>query len=131
MYTIRHYKKEDYKEIASWWAHHNKEVSPDFLSEETTFVLEIDETPALSITLYLTNCLGVCFLENFIGNPLLKNKERKEASKSLIEFVYNFAKATGFKNIMGFSTAEKLEDYYQELGMKPLAKNITSMVRSL
>lgn len=130
-YTIRHYKKEDYKDIASWWNANNKAIAEDFMSEETSFILEMDSKPLLSLTVYLTNCPGICYLENFIGNPEFKGKERKEASKQLVNFAYEFAKAAGYKHIMGFSTANKLDEYYQELGMKPLVKNITSMVRSL
>ncbi len=129
---IRFYNNEDYEMLRGWWASSNR-LGPqqNMMSESSSLILEIEDKPVLSITVYFTNASGVCFLENFVGNPDFKGPSRKEAAKLLVEFSYEFAKSMGYKNIVGFGTHEKLNKYYEELGMKPMTHNITSFVREL
>ena len=131
-YTIRSYSKKDYAELKRWWVSSKETVPPeDALSEESTFILELDNVPALSITVYLTNSKQVSYLENFIGNPDLKGDSRRKASQIIVDAACGFAKSLGYKRILCLAQKDKLKTRYTELGMQPVADNLSGFVREL
>jgi len=132
MYHIRTYTKEDYGMILSWWGAANKHCPPEsMLSEDSTYIFEIDGVPALSVTAYLTNSKGLAILEHFVGNPELKGVDRRNASVFFINLVYDTLNALGYEYVLGFATNDKLVKRYEELGMSQLSSNITSMIKVL
>jgi hypothetical protein len=131
-YTIRPYAKADYTEIKKWWDASNEMAPiPEMLPEESTLILELDKTPALMITVYLTNCKEVSYLENFAGNPELKGESRKQAAQYIVDAACGFAKGLGYKRVLCLSYKDKLKERYQELGMTPTVDNLMSLVREL
>ena len=128
--TIRNYKDSDFEMLCSWW-HESQQMAPGkSLIPETTYILEINEVPALSLSLFTTNVKGMCYFENFIGNPNLK-AQRKEYSKQLMDYVENKAKELGFEQIVCFSTSNKVSEYYKKLGMKPTVYGLTSFSKEI
>lgn len=129
---IRLYNKNDFNEITSWWNKAN-EPSPteDMLPLDTTFVLESDNKLMLCVSLYLTNAKGVCYLENFVGNPEFKGEQRKEAGKLLLDTVIEYAKLLEYKRIFCFSYRDKLKERYKELGLIPTIGNLQAFVKEI
>lgn len=127
---IRNYKDSDFEMLCSWW-HDDGQAAPGrSILPETTYVLEIDGIPALSLSLFTTNAKGMCYFENFIANPNLKH-ERKGAAKELMSYVENKAKELGFERIVCFARTEKLGQYYEKLGMTETLSDLRSYVKEL
>ncbi len=118
--------------VTSWWAAAN-EVGPteDMLPPDSTFIAEIAGEPALCVTIYLTNTRSLAYVENFAGNPALKGGERRLAARLLSDYIANFARSLGYKNLICLAHREPLVRRYQELGFKPTITNVTAFVRSL
>jgi len=118
--------------IQSWWAAHN-EVAPTagMLPPESTFILELSETPALCVSIILTNTKEYCYLENFVGNPAIDRKERFEASGILSDHVSAVAKTLGYKSLICSAYKAPLEKRYEELGFTKILTGLTSFGKSL
>lgn len=130
MYTIRHYNEDDFTLIKGWWdACGEAAPTEELLPLGSTLILELEGTPALCASLLLTNCRGVSYLENFIGNPALKGKKRQEASKTFMDLIANFASDCGYSRMVGYTYSEKLKDYYKDLDFKNVKSNAHCMVR--
>lgn len=132
MYIIRNYKHSDFSLLDNWWKSYNEMGPiPEMMMEDTSFVLEINGVPALSITVYFTNCKEVAYIENFIGNPDLEGSLRKEASQCLLNHVYKFAKDKEYKRLVCFCYKDKLVKRYEELGVVRTLSGLHSFVKEL
>lgn len=118
---IRPYKNEDYQEIAKWAVDMPK-LSEDLLSKSSTFILELDSKLVFLMTVYFTNCKEICFLDNFIGNPKMK-EARKEHSQLLFTYIETLAKDLGYKSVVCFSNIDKLTQKYETYGYKKIMNN--------
>lgn len=131
-YQIRQFEDSDYDMLRSWWIDY-KEFPPtrEMLPKETTFIIENNKTPLVAITLYLTNSMQFCMLDNFVGNPQFKGAIRKEASKLIIAHAEKVAKQAGYKSILCLAINEKLKEYYPTFGYKKYCDNISSFNKEL
>jgi hypothetical protein len=129
--NIRQYSDKDFEMISDWWKQAN-EVGPakDMLSAQTTFIMEINNVPAYSLSLYLTNCKGLAIFENFAGNPQLKG-ERKKFAPVLVNYLEDLAKSLGYKKIMCLSMNDKLVTRYTSLGYNKTVGGLTALVKEL
>ena len=127
---IRTYQKSDFKMVCSWWID-SKEVGPNegMMPLESSFIAEIDDIPALAVTVYLTNSKEVAYTENFIGNPKVKGDKRKEAAIVLSDHIFNFVKSYGYKRLMCMTEKPILVSRYKELGYFPTLSGLTTLVR--
>lgn len=127
--NIRLYKNEDYEMIKSWWIEANEPFPPkELMTEDSTFILEINNKPLMSVMLLLTNS-SLAWLTSFIKDP--KFKDSKEASKFITNYAENFAKEKGYKTILMFSYTDNLKQRYQNLGYIKSADNISSFVKRI
>lgn len=128
MVNIRNFKNEDYDIVNSWWKKVG-EIGPtiDYLPEESSFILEIDNNPCLCISVYLTNTPSAYF-ENLIADP--EFKDRKYAAEILLKHAFNFAKNKGYKYALGFTNYEKLATRHLEMGWQK-KKNTTVVFKEL
>ncbi len=132
MYTIRHYTEQDFPLIKSWWEACNENPpTEELLPLGSTLILEFKDLPALCASLLLTNCKGISYIENFIGNPSLKGKQRQEASKTFMDLISNFAFDCGYSRIVGYTYSDKLKDYYKSLGFNNMRSGAHLMVREV
>jgi hypothetical protein len=131
-YVIRNYEDRDYDMLKNWW-HSQNEPAPtkDLIPIDSTFILEVDKEPIVSLSVILTNTSGMCILENFIADPLKKGSMRKECSSVITNYALTFAMGMGYKRAVCFSYKDKLKQRYKDLGMKPTINNLTSFVREL
>lgn len=130
MITIRSYTSADWKMIKEWW-HLSGEVGPfeSMMPLDSSFVAELDGSPALAVALYLTNMPEAAFVENFIGNPEVKGEKRKEASQLLADHIARFAKQRGYKCLVCMTEKDVLKKRYVELGFNPTLSGVTTFVR--
>lgn len=133
MIKIRHYNNSDYEILSKWWNDH-KEIGPtkDMLPEESTFVLEYNGKPCVSITAYLTNSKEISYLENLISDPELKNKEiRNTLTQIIVDDTFGFLRGLGYKRVICFSYKDGLKERYKEMGMTKTLDNLSSFARVL
>lgn len=129
-HIIRNYISSDYSEIASWWEK-SGHVAPikGFMSPEVTYVLELDNIPALSLSMLLTNSKEAAYMEAFIKNPKFNNLH--EYGFLLWDHCFKEAKKAGYKRVICASNIPKLFSKYEDFGMKKVSENYTGFVREL
>jgi hypothetical protein len=116
-HKIRLYKDSDYEKLACWWGIQGEPIpSKDLIPLDSTFILSANGIDLLSISIFLTNVKGMCFLENFVGNPNYK-KERKLCSRALVDHAVDFAKNKGYTRVVCFSYKDKVGERYKDLGL--------------
>lgn len=132
MFNVRNFNKSDFEMIQTWWKTQN-EFPPtlEMLPFESTFICELDKTPMVAITVYLTNSKEFCMLDNFIGNPEQRGNLRNEASRVIISHSEQFAKDLGYKSMMCMSLKDKLSEYYQSFGYIKRLNNVSTFNKEL
>jgi hypothetical protein len=131
MYTIRNYKDSDYDMLSGWWHDSNERAPSRSLTPiDTTYILEVDGTPLLSICLMTTNMKGACFIENFVGNPNMK-KERKQYAQTMWDYASDKAKELGYERVIAIPYKAALAEYYKTLGMTQTLDSLISLVKEL
>jgi hypothetical protein len=128
---IREYTPSDFSIISSWWTD-QKECSPveGMMIEDGTFILESDNVPALSLTVFKTQSKEMAYLEGFIKNPVFKRSLEKEAA-ALWEHCFQYAKNCGYKRLVCYCLVDKLVEKYKRFGMIQTTSNLNSFVRVL
>lgn len=128
-YTLRHYKNDDFPMIASWWEKAGEPGPREtMMLEESSFIIEVDSVPAYSITVYMTNCKELAYLENFSRNPEIKNKD---AAQALLDYVCGWARIKGYKHLITFGYHEKLKTKFVEYGFMKTLDNLSGFVKEL
>lgn len=128
--NIRLFNKNDYETIKMWWykAH---EIPPtlEMLPEDSTFILELDNKPQVSLTVYLTNSKHLAYLENFVKDPELKDS--KQYTELLVKHVEMFTKEQGYKVLACLAYKDKLKKRYEDLGYINTLNNLSSFIKEL
>jgi hypothetical protein len=131
-HNIRPYKHSDYENIVSWWLSYN-ECPPVFgmMVEDGTFVLQLNNVPALSLTVFLTQSKEISYLEGFIKNPVFKDISLEDYDRLLWDHCFNYAKLRGYKRIVALCEEPKLFNKYKRLGMTEICSSLKSFTREL
>jgi hypothetical protein len=130
-YVIRNYNKTDYEMICSWWNSADMQApTPGLIPSESTFLIEVENKPVMSIALFLTNT-EMAYLENFIANPEFKSTMRKHVSQLIVNHAIGFAKNLGYKRVCCLSVHDKTSKRYEELGMRQTTENLKSFVKEI
>lgn len=115
MYNVRPYNADkDIEMITEWCKAYNEHAPIKEIIPASSYVLEIDNTPALFLSLIKTNT-SICFFENFCGNPDFKGK-RAEAVPYLINHIEQIAKAEGYLGIVTYAYKPKLVPLFETYG---------------
>jgi hypothetical protein len=131
-YLIRNYEDCDFQMIKSWWdAADVQAPNRALMPKETTFILELDGKPVMTLALFITNSFGMAYIENFVAAPDFKSSVRKKASKVLFDHILNFAKKLGYHRVCMFAYNDKLANRYTELGMNKTLNNVTTFAKEL
>lgn len=132
MMTIDKFEpNSDYETTKHWWGAVNEPAPPLDLIPETTFIIRYNDAPILALSLFLTNCKGVAYLENFVGNPDFKGAIRRDAAQALVDYACNFAAALGVMRVGCLAYRDKLKPRYEQLGMIKTLDNVSSFARDL
>lgn len=117
-YNIRPYNHSDFSEIVSWWTHYGEPAPLEgMMTPNGSFVLELDGVSALTQTVLLTQSKELCYLEGFCKNPEFRNVSLESYIAPLWDEVFNYAKARGYKRILGYCKVPSLEKKYERLGL--------------
>jgi len=133
MFTIKRYTSKDYDMIKSWWeAQKMMPPTQDMLPLDSTYILCLEDTPALCVSIYFTNVKEYCYLECFIGNPEANNKpQRREATQILFDFVCDKIRERGHKKVVWISPTPTLTRYYKTWGLEPTITNVDTFCKVL
>lgn len=128
---VKHFKKEQFPLIASWWREHG--LQPPRLSmmpEDSTFVLFVDDMPAASLSVFLTNT-PMGWVDNLIANPKVRASARHRATEILLNHVCHFAHEKGHDTLFCMSIRESTDRRYQKLGFRPTATGISTFIKEI
>lgn len=129
MYHIRKYNREDFNLLEGWWKQAGEPGPlPTMMLEDSSFIIEKKTIPVYTLTVYLTNCKEVAYLENFARNPEVKDEE---AGRLLVDYVCNFTKNLGYKRVICLTYKHKLIKQYEKYGMKRVLDHITGFNKEL
>jgi hypothetical protein len=130
---IRAYCEDDYEEISSWWKSYGHPIPlRGMMIEDGTFVVEKEEKPAMTLTVYKTQSKQVSYLEGYCVRPDISKKESNEMGNLLWEHCFDYLRRQGFKRVSGFTFYyPSLIRRYREFGMKVQTMNLVSMGREL
>lgn len=127
--NIRLYRPNDWNILKSWWTKVNQPfMTEEMMTSDSTFILEFDNKPVASITLYLTNCKEVAYVENLIRDPEFHNRD---AINGLIGHMEKFAKEKGCKRLVVLSNKDKLNKKYESIGYFTTCYNMSCLVKEL
>lgn len=129
---IRPFKESDYEEICSWWrAHGEFSPLPGMMTEEGTFVLELDDEPVMTLSVLMTQSKEIAFFEGYCSKPGLDKEIRNSLGKMLWAYGYEFLKDRGYKRVIAYTDKDALAERYQNLGMRPNVSGLHSLGRVL
>jgi hypothetical protein len=132
MMQIRSYRESDFAMLNEWWRRHDElGPLPSMVPAETTWVLEIDGCPALSVSLVLTNVPEYCYVENFIGNPELAGPARQSAVADLLQYIEEFARSKGYRRLFCMAHRGPLKQRYQEIGFTQTLDNVGTFSKEI
>lgn len=121
----------DYTVICSWYeAIGQTAPKQDYFPQMSTFIAEIDGVRALSVTLY-TMSVPMGWVDNFIGEPLLRGSMRRMATRVLLQHLEEFAKALNYEKLFCMTTQERLRSYYEEMGFVVARTNVSTLIKEL
>lgn len=126
---VRPYKNSDYSELCSWIG---LQLPEGMLVENGTFILELDNVPALTLTVFLTQSKQIAYLEGFNKNPLFKERNLETEGQKLWDHCFNFAREQGYARLLCCAEArvDKLKAKYQRFGMTKTI-DLTGFVKEL
>ncbi len=128
--NIRPYSHADFDMISSWWTD-ARQCPPTrgSMVSNGSFILELGGTPALSLTVFLTQS-EIAYFEGFIKNPSFKSS-LEDAGQALWDHCFSYAKSAGYSRVVCYCAQEKLVNKYKRFGMSEAASGLTSFVREL
>lgn len=131
-FNIKPYKNSDFEQIVSWWNFY-KECPPieGMMIEDGTFILELNNTPAICVTVFLTQSKEICYFEGLIKNPMFKDNNLNEYVKLLVDHCSDYCKNKGYKRVVAFSSNSKLTNKYESFGFNRTLQNLTGLMREL
>lgn len=130
MIEIRPYRQSDYGLIKSWWdAYKACPPLPGMMVEDGTFVLELNGTPALSLTVLGTQSKQIAYVEGYIKNPDFMNVSLEEYGSLLWNYCFEYAKKQGYARVFCYCLVDKLGEKYARYGMSKTAEHLSAFVR--
>lgn len=129
---IRPYIEKEFDLIAGWWRESGSvPPCPGMMIEDGTFVVDLDDTPTMSLTVLLTQSKQMAYIEGYICRPGVKKEVRSEIGADLWNHCFEFAKARGYARVVCLAPNEKLASRYEDLGMTRTLSEIHSLAREL
>lgn len=131
-FIIRNFSTADYSTLLQWWeCAGSPPAALEMLPEQSTFIIEQNEIPLVSVTLYLNNSRMFSQVDNLIANPSISPELRREAVNELNEYIGLFAQSLGYKRLFCMSEKPALVERYRTLGYTPTLSGVTTMVWEL
>jgi hypothetical protein len=132
--TFRNLKSEEIPVVQGWWLLVPPGVPPteDMLPLDSTFLMCLDDIPAVCITIYTTNSKEFAMLDNLIASPKLSKKSsRSWVVERTVRAAEKHSRSLGYKKLICFATEPKLAKRYSELGYNVTSQKVTSLIKEL
>lgn len=131
-YSIRSYKAADFNEISSWWKFYNEHPPLEgMMVEDGTFVLEVENVSALSLTAFCTQSKEIAYFEGFIKNPIFYGYNLSEQGQALWNHCFQYLKDKNYKRVICYCKVEALKDKYRSFGMSDNLSGLSSFCKEL
>jgi GNAT superfamily N-acetyltransferase len=125
---IRPYDVTDYPTLFSWWQAARQAAPPQKLIPlGSTFLIETDSIPALSVSVFITNA-PIAYVEHFIGNSQIPAPVRHLLGQRLLEHIQGFARSFGAEWLICHTYVDGLVRRYQEMGWQVNKSGGTSLL---
>jgi N-acetylglutamate synthase-like GNAT family acetyltransferase len=98
---------------------------------DSSYILEIDNKPALAGSLYYSNSENFCMIDNFVGNPDLAGAERRAATRKFLDRAEALAKERGYRRLFCMTTQDGPVEYYKRLGFQVTGQGVTTLIKEL
>lgn len=130
-HSIRPYNNKDFAAISDWYAISTGQRPPEgLLVEDGTFVVEIENMPILSWTVFKTQSKELCYLECFIKNPKM-TVSLETYGQLLFDHCANYARDCGFKRMVGLTHIPQLTKKCERFGMVRTLDNVSILNKEL
>lgn len=128
---IRSYEHRDYEMVKSWWHSHNLPApTVDMIPEDTSYIIEYEETPLACISWFGTNA-SFALIDNLVANPDFQGALREVMVDELIWYVETEAKEEGYNKVFCFTEKEKLADRYRSIGYQTIGNDCIPLGKRL
>lgn len=130
-FSIRKIHRSEVAEIISWWKEYG-EMAPEegMMPLDSTFVLDFNGSPLVSITVFLTN--SICaWVDNFIAHPGINFSERSRLTDLAWESVQQYVKDRGYKRMLCFSDKQSKVRLYERYGFQPTLSGVVTMTKEV
>jgi N-acetylglutamate synthase-like GNAT family acetyltransferase len=117
--------------VKSWWTAQNEPAPLESALPPTSYILTLQDKPALCVSLYFTNNKHVCLVENFVGNPEVKGPMRRVATEILLEFLEREARRNGVTHLHCTATKKAVGERFKEIGFRETATAVSYFVKEL
>jgi N-acetylglutamate synthase-like GNAT family acetyltransferase len=82
---------------------------------------------AAALSVLLTNSKHFCITEGLFSNPDLTPRVRREALRSLLLYVEEFAKALEYKGLFCIPISKSMGRHFEKQGFKMIKENVATM----
>jgi len=132
MISIRPFKESDFGLICSWWKAAGEFAPlPGMMTEDGTFVLELDGDPVMTLSCLKTQTKEISYFEGYCARPGLPKAVRNAIGRVLWEHGYQYLRNSGFKRVLIFTNKEALASRYERLGMNRNMSGVYALGRVL
>jgi len=133
MFETRLLNETDYDALVHWWKWFRFTAPPkDMLPQDGMggIMIQKDGVDVCAGFLYTTNS-KIAWLEFIVSNPEYKDKNRKEAIKTLINSLCHIAHNLGFKAVFTSVKNQSLINHFKDTGFSLDAHKSSEMVKRL
>lgn len=131
-FKIRKYDISDFPLLVEWWVE-RQETPPaeTMMPRGTSYVIEWNDNPIASMCWVITNIPDICYAAHFISDPNSIRDVRREAIRTLFDFICEEISSRSYKHILAFGYEEKLTDRFLKLGFRHTFDALNSFVKDL
>lgn len=131
-FNIRQYETSDFPMLATWWEEHHETVPEEtMMPRGTSYIIEWNDKPIASMCWVITNMPDVCYAAHFISDPNSIRDVRRDAIKTLFEFICEEIRFRGYKHLLAFGYEKKLNERFMKLGFRHTFEALNSFVKDL
>lgn len=128
LYQVRPYTSgADYHLVAEWWRTHGMGEFQETLLPPDGYIVQRDGEDVAAAWLYLSNGIGVAFMEWVVTRPGLSLKEARTALGHVIECMRRYANANDY-GVIWCNTLPAIARFAAHHGFRAVAQDRVSMI---
>lgn len=128
---IRPIEEHERPMLQSWWIEHGM-MPPEgqMMPLESTYLMEIEDVPMLSVTIFWTNA-SVAWADNFVANPGVPAACRKKSTSTLLQFLESLSKTRGKDRLFCMGATESTKRRYEQLGFRRTLDDVATFIKEI